>query len=555
MLQGASLEANRQRKVNGRYYTPEAVARPMVEWALDGGRGRVLDPSFGGCAFLYTALEELKARGARRASRLIYGVDSDVEARAYLGPLLAAGAGQGQFVTHDFLALDPNVFGGPFRAVVGNPPYVRHHLLSQPAKLQGAAAAREARVRISGRASYWAYFVLHAARFVAPGGRLAFLLPAAFLYADYADAVHAALRRLFGEMTVAIIGERAFHDAEETSVALLASGASRSCSGIRVGWSATAGNLSALCEDPTRQTQPVGGIDNEGQWLGPVIGTDVLSLYEQLRAEGRTTRLGDQARVRIGTVTGCNSFFTFSEAARKSRRIPRRWVRPIVTKSRDLNGLRHSADDQKRLLESDRPALLLDASSRARVPAGVARYLRAGRRRQLHKAFKCRTRDVWHRVPDFEPPDAFLQYMCGGRPRIVLNEARASCTNSLHRITWKPESSGIDPRWFALAMLTSLTRLSAELIGRKYGGGLLKLEPRDARRLLLPLPPKDEKCAVFEEADHLLRDGDEEGARSLADSALLAAHLGLTSQQIGSLFSAWNLLRELRVGNGCRATR
>ena len=38
----------------------------------------------------------------------------------------------------------------------------------------------------------------------------------------------------------------------------------------------------------------------------------------------------------------------------------------------------------------------------------------------------------------------------------------------------------------ALAAANSVTALGAELVGRSYGGGLLKLEPREAARLPVP---------------------------------------------------------------------
>lgn len=555
MPQGASLEANRQQKVNGRYYTPEAVARPLVAWALDGSMGRVLDPSFGGCAFLNGAFRELTARSAPRPQRLVWGVDTDPAARRHLQPLLEAGASPAQFLTQDFFSVMPEDLGGRFDALVGNPPYVRHHDLSTERRAVALAAAEACNVPLSGMSNYWAYFAAHALRFLSPGGRLAFVLPGSFFHADYAKCLHESLRNSFESVVAIAVGERIFGEAEETTAVLLASGFGGSCDALRIGWAPSANALTGICEDPKRHTQPVARDQKDGGWLRPLLGGTTIELYDGLQVSEHTARLGEHARIHIGTVTGANGFFTLSPREQRRHRISRRWLRPIVTSSRYLAGIVYTETDQGELAEAGRKCFLLHTSGKDGSPRGLEQYLKQGEDAGVSTRFKCRQREKWHQIPDVEPPDAFLQYMCGGHPRIVLNEARASCTNSLHRITWRAESSGIDPRWFALAMLTSLTRLSAELIGRKYGGGLLKLEPGDARRLLLPVLPKDEKCAAFEEADHLLRDGDEEGARSLADSALLAAHLRLTSQQIGSLLVACSLLRDLRVGNGGKVTR
>ena len=40
----------------------------------------------------------------------------------------------------------------------------------------------------------------------------------------------------------------------------------------------------------------------------------------------------------------------------------------------------------------------------------------------------------------------------------------------------------------ALAALNSVTVLHAEMVGRSYGGGILKIEPREADRWLVPSP-------------------------------------------------------------------
>jgi hypothetical protein len=60
-------------------------------------------------------------------------------------------------------------------------------------------------------------------------------------------------------------------------------------------------------------------------------------------------------------------------------------------------------------------------------------------------------------------------------------------------------------------MTSSLTLLSAEVEGRAYGGGVLKLETREAEKLLVPriAPDSSKRLAhAFAEADALVRLGD-----------------------------------------------
>jgi adenine-specific DNA-methyltransferase len=77
-------------------------------------------------------------------------------------------------ICSDFLAVTPF----PVQAVIGNPPYVRlRHAPADEAEraLQRAAEALGERMDPSG--SVWMPFVLHASRFLTPGGRLAYVLP------------------------------------------------------------------------------------------------------------------------------------------------------------------------------------------------------------------------------------------------------------------------------------------------------------------------------------------------------------------------------------------
>lgn len=56
----------------------------------------------------------------------------------------------------------------------------------------------------------------------------------------------------------------------------------------------------------------------------------------------------------------------------------------------------------------------------------------------------------------------------------------------MHGLVLAGESQRIERDVLALAATNSVTGLGAEFIGRAYGGGLLKLEPREAGRLPVP---------------------------------------------------------------------
>jgi hypothetical protein len=126
-------------------------------------------------------------------------------------------------------------------------------------------------------------------------------------------------------------------------------------------------------------------------------------------------------------------------------------------------------------------------------------------------------------------------------PRLIVNPAGAWSTNLLHGVAFRPDAPSA--RALAVAMACSLTLLSAEVEGRAYGGGVLKLETREAERLAVPLitrPLADQLAAAFADADRLTLSGDIRSAARLAD-----AILGLDHDR---LWAAYLVFRDRRLG-------
>jgi len=75
-------------------------------------------------------------------------------------------------------------------------------------------------------------------------------------------------------------------------------------------------------------------------------------------------------------------------------------------------------------------------------------------------------------------------------PRIILNSAEAVCTNSIHRIYFKEDLSETMRKAIILSLWSTYGQISAEIEGRTYGSGVLKLEPSEASKLVVFLPKK-----------------------------------------------------------------
>ncbi len=70
--------------------------------------------------------------------------------------------------------------------------------------------------------------------------------------------------------------------------------------------------------------------------------------------------------------------------------------------------------------------------------------------------------------------------------RLTTNRAGARHLNSVHGVYLKETLREVARDVLPLASLNTMTVLSAELVGRSYGGGILKLEPKEADKWWMP---------------------------------------------------------------------
>jgi adenine-specific DNA-methyltransferase len=516
-----------RKKELGAFYTPGEMAAKLVEWCIRSPKDTMLDPSFGGFVFLEAARERLLALGANRRSvgRQLCGIDVDEDA-VRMGRD-EEGLADCRLLHADFFRVAPSE-EMRFAANIGNPPYVRYQSWNGGA--DKAHALTEAMgVRLTRLASTWAPFILHGCCFLHEGGRMGQVLPAELLHSQYAKPVIDYLVSSFRSVTVAVFEEKVFPGALEEVVLLFADGYGHGpARGVRL---VACRNL----DDVTPER-----IDGRGRGyldldlpLLRLLPKRTQRLYEQLAADTKVEALGSIAAVDIGLVTGANDFFIRTRDEVKALRYDPRLFRAAISKATDIEGARFSRRDLRQLDRRGRRTALLDAAGASpRALATVQDLIRKGEKAKLHKRYKCRIRDPWYAVPIPKSgvPDAFLTYMNNAFPRLVVNDARALSTNTIHKVSLL---NGHLPSALGVAFYNSLTLLSAELVGRSYGGGILKLEPTEAERLLIPSFAADIGNHL-EDVDAALRRGDLNAALDLVDAVVLKP-LGVTPSEIAAL--------------------
>ena len=371
-----------------------------------------------------------------------------------------------------------------FDCAAGNPPFIRYQRFNGAVRHRAIEYCKKLGASFSALSSSWAHFLVATASLLKAGGRMAFVVPAEIGHAPYAAPLLTFLCRNFGRVQLVLVRDTVFEQLSQDVWFLFAEGHGSSTNEIEL----TQWEQFRSTSIVPRCTQVV-TLTEWSDWgcrLRPfLVPAHVRQLYQRIDSRGSAYRLGEAARVGIGYVTGGNDFFHFRPSEADSANIPKRFLRPTVRSGRVLNA---DVINQETLLSwnvRDEPYLLLHLLPHQAVPGVIQRYLNSSVGKEVRKSYKCRNRSPWYAVPDVVVPDGFLTYMSGSGPTLVGNSARCTCTNSIHAVRMKRghSFSEIKGVWNH-----PLTQLSAELEGHPLGGGMLKLEPSEANRIMLPRP-------------------------------------------------------------------
>ncbi|MFQ6242836.1 Eco57I restriction-modification methylase domain-containing protein [Sinorhizobium meliloti] len=475
----------------GAYYTPVTLADVLAQWIVRTGCERILEPSVGEGALVDAAVRQ--ARLMHEYPKLCFTVcDINPIVIETIRPQLTDGS---EARAVDFLQLDP-LSTGPFDAVLANPPFTRNHKIEAKRR-----SFLRQRFDTLGAAGLWVHFLIHSLEFLRAGGKLAAVVPASALFSDYGRACLQRVSNRFATVELREIVDRPSwtNGADERGALFLADGFGLGLSELPVPqrWTANgrqASNLPAPSDE-----------------------------YDRLAACSQP--FGSIALFSIGVVTGNNRIFLIDDAHRALLGIKTDDLVPVVSRARQIPSLTVDRNKLLELAHSGERTWLLAPAQLGEKGSGVRRQLAKIPASRRAATVWFQKRDPWWKVDLGARPDAIFTYMNDRGPRLALATGDVRCTNTLHRVNFKANVTENQRFAASLSLVSTFGQLAAERLGRVYGGGLLKFELKDARRLPI-LPEQGSLRSAFEQANVYLASGKTVEATRVADEALLAPLLG-----------------------------
>lgn len=455
------LRSPEVRREDGATYTPAEIVSAMVGWAKRIETPvRIVDPGAGSGRFALAAASMFP--------------DAEVVA-VELDPLaallcranfrLAGLADRARVVVSDYRELSLPKVDGP-TLYVGNPPYVRHHLIDSEWKewLSLTAAARG--LKASQLAGLHIHFLLATAQLASPGDFGAFITSAEWLDTNYGQLARDLLLDGLGGLAIHVLDPslRPFEAATTGAITCFQLGSKSKSMKLR----------------QVKRVEDLGTLEG-GRAVSKARLAEARRWSDVIRAVPKVpegyVELGELCRVHRGTVTGANGVWVVSG----DTDLPDELLFPSVTKAVELFAAGESLSDTshlRRVIDLPPDLDVLDAETK-RV---VERFLRAAKKRGADSGYVARNRRAWWSVGLRDAAPILATYMARRPPAFVLNEGEARHINVAH---------GLYPREplpeLALARLAKSLRESVSVAqGRTYAGGLTKFEPKEMERLPVP---------------------------------------------------------------------
>lgn len=425
------------RKKRGQYFTPPEIAQAIPARMNLSLTDSVLEPGMGTGILMATLLYNL----GKNACRIDYvGVEDD--------PLLALSSAVSldlmdaprnwRVLYANFLSLDQlflrRIGVRKVTAIVSNPPFVRFHGIKGKKRIINRISQR-AGLRLSGLSGLHSFFLAQSVSLLEAGGRMIFVFPSGMEYANHGAELLKQMESSF-EITKAAFGDL------------------------------------ALFSFLKRKAQP----------------------SELPYSDEHYLKLAAIAEVHRGISTGANGFFVISDETVRMWQIPRDYLVKIVPTRISLRGQIFKLEDWDHMRRLGKPCWLLhipEQQHEKRIAPGVTQYLDDGMQRKINLVSTCAMRDRWYSVKLMKPPDLIFTYFYRkskqnktGKPRFIYNAANAYILTNLLGVYLKNRPD-LDRMPSVAAELTKSvsTWIDIEGMGRRYGGGLRKLEPGDLTQL------------------------------------------------------------------------
>jgi len=525
-------------KLRGGFYTPEPIAEFVLRWGINGSKDSdILEPSCGDGVFL----EQIAKHKLEYKSITAVELDEEEANKAGLINLKNK-----QIVIDDFHTYC-NHTEKRFDLIVGNPPYIRYQFFDREQQVEAGDIFIRAGLTYSKLTNAWVSFVVGSSLLLKDqGGKIGFVLPAEILQVSFAQQLRNFIAHYYNKINIISFEKLVFPNIQQEVVLLLCEKNNSNEHNIEHIELKDASELQTL--DVTRLKSSQKKIDfKSNKWTFYFLEQDEIDFLENIAKRRNIQTLGKFARVEVGITTGSNDFFTVPLTTVEEYEL-QEYAKPMVGRSVQVNSVIFTEEDWKKNKYSKAKAHLLvfPDGNNINKKNGAIKYIAYGESLGIHRGYKTGIREDWFVVPSLKISDALFIRRNNLYPRLIINQAEAYTTDTMHRVFVRPNTN---IKALTASYYNSLSLAFTEVSGRSHGGGVLELMPNEAEKVLLPY--HIDNAALLPQIDKLIREKiDIEEILEITNKIILKEHFGMSQQEIDLAHNIWKKLSSRRLNRG-----
>lgn len=505
-----------RRKI-GQFRTPEYLANTMAEWTVESGDEKVLDPGIGAGVLTASVYGKKQSTDKTASINEVWGVDLSELGVVMTSTALKLVNGEGTPHLHaiDFMDVIPDGESGQIDqksprkipkvdAVVSNPPYSRHHELSTEEKNRvNRIAEAESGMTISKRASMYHYFYVHAAQFLAEGGRMSFITPSEFLETNYGEQLKEFLLENFAIHGL-VLHETDIEVFEGTATTSCLSFLERNKSNL-IDNSTTFVHLSEWPGQDEVMRAVRGEVEGETDY-GFVNHVKQRDLLPELKwtnfvdpnsvdAIPSLKPFREIADVKRGIATGNNDYFCLTQTEAENHGLSDKFLAKLIRRTSGMEYYDIRQQDWQKWREAGEEVYLLYLYEDGEIVTDISDqavqdYLEDGKGSGAADGYLTQDRNPWYKVDRREPASILVTYMSKGGFRFIHNKAAVRSVNNLHNVYINTDYSELEVEALLAYLNSTVVNDIVAQSGRSYSDGLQKIEPNELKNIPV-IDPKD----------------------------------------------------------------
>ncbi|MFX1538475.1 MAG: class I SAM-dependent DNA methyltransferase, partial [Promethearchaeota archaeon] len=604
-----------ERHILGQYYTPPAICDLIVKMCIKKYDDVVLDPGCGTGGFLIKAYHQLLSlRGRKKTDDKIHqeilsqlwGIDIS-QFPAHLSVInLALRNIRGKsdiinIIPNDFFKIIPkqktfqnleslslNEKKGiyeiipQFDAVICNPPYTRQDDIGDEKYrkfVRNIALRFNDKVNISKEAGIYAYFFTHSTHFLKQNGMFGYIVSNSWLDSKFGASIQKFFLNNFKIKAIIEFDRRAFAEAAINTIIIIAQKLTgnnysdernqNSVKFVRIKRSLKAKTIIQYIEktkksfeDETIRVTIIRQEDlyNDHKWMKYLQAPPIF--FKLLNSE-KISKLGDYAKVNVGIITYANDFFVLSKDDVTNWNIEPEYLRPVLTRTRDVTKVDILKSDIKNfLLYINEPKTDLKSTNALKyIKHGENKPIKITRGSMKGKtvigyhnipSFK-RKKELWYSIRQRKPAPIIVPDLMWERNFAAWNKAKAFAIHAFYEIS---PNNQANTRILLGILNSSLITFFEEVWGRKaLGEGAIRMMASewlslpilDLNKTSLKLKKRIEQAylKLAKSIREKKEPNEEEKARSQLDDAVFSA-IGISITERQQIYEAIKKLKSRR---------